>query len=109
MTNMNVYIKIGSFCLALFFGFGCGTQEETVNAEKAYGLLVTSIAYKKSEGGNEPQYPLLMPPKPIEYAVNACAYSIIKTPCPFLQYPIICLEIYKKEIKGAKKVFSNPN
>jgi hypothetical protein len=103
---MNIYKKIGFICLSFFCLNYCGTQEDTIKPQKAYGLLITSIAYKKSECGNEPVYPLPMPPKPIEYAVNACAYSIIKTHCPFLQYPVVCLEIYKKEIRGTKDLFS---
>ncbi|MCC6276259.1 MAG: hypothetical protein IT569_10410 [Leptospiraceae bacterium] len=83
----------------LFITF-CADQSKEISQEKSLNEIVAATLYKQDECKNFPGYFLPPPKKPFKYGVDACVFSIIRTPCPFNQYPIICVEMYKVDVKG---------
>ncbi len=90
-------MKVIFFLLLLFFS--CSIREE-ITQGKALANLSIAIIYKQNECKTQPNYFLPPPKKPFKYGVDACVFSIIKSPCPFKEYPIICIEIFKVDVKG---------
>jgi hypothetical protein len=67
--------------------------------EDKLNLNLTIIVKANECGGIFPNFPLQPLKKEIDkYAVHACTLAIIQTPCPFLSYPIICLEMFKIDV-----------
>lgn len=84
--------------LVLFLLFGCGPTGYYTGEDKM-NLNIAILAKASECGGTFPGYPLQPVEKEIkEYAVQACTFAIIQTPCPFLNYPLICLEMFKIDI-----------
>ena len=86
--------------LLIFIFHYCSDQTE-ISQGKSISELSLAVLYKQSECGNSPNYIIPPPKKPFKYGVDACVFSIIKSTCPFTQYPIICIEMYKIDVKGA--------
>lgn len=83
--------------------FSCDLPEPTTESGDNLNLGY-AIAFKASECGNYPLYPLYIAngsAKPIKKDVQACILTIIQQPCPFMNYPYYCLKLFKNfEIKS---------
>ncbi len=80
--------------------FGSCVYEETVELTEAYVQVYVAVAYKASECGGQPAYPLVMIDEPSRYAVDACVFSIVRSECPFQDYPLLCFELYNTDVPG---------
>lgn len=78
----------------------CASQEETMKDADAWGLVIFTVQTKRAECGGAPPQLLPVPNKPKLNAVNACALAIIDQPCPFTEYPLLCLGIFGADIPG---------
>lgn len=76
-----------SFCLV----------EENVNRSEAYHDFLIAYLYKASQCNSQPEYFLIFPKVVSKRWLDACLFSIIRSECPFNDYPSICLKIYEKE------------
>lgn len=93
------YLKRWKNILQFFFiitllTVGCGTDSTADDSEKKNMLF--SVFVKAAECGNSPPYPIFPLKKSSAYSVNACNLAILLSPCPFSQYPLVCLEILNK-------------
>ncbi|GIX40582.1 MAG: hypothetical protein KatS3mg129_0315 [Leptospiraceae bacterium] len=79
--------------LLIFIGF-CQI-EETIKDNEAYEDFLIAYLYKASQCKTQPSYFLLFPENVSKRWFNACLFSIIRSDCPFNEYPIICLKIYE--------------
>ena len=86
-------------CLAALWAGGC-VYEEGVKLQDAYLEVYAAIGYKGNECGNRPAYPLVMIDEPSRYAVDACVFSIVRGECPFVDYPVMCFELYNTDVPG---------
>ncbi|HMV77837.1 MAG TPA: hypothetical protein PK453_02685 [Leptospiraceae bacterium] len=82
------------FIISLLVFSRCGTDGTAESSEKKN--MTFSIFVKAAECGNSPPYPLIPLKKSSSYSVNACNLAILLSPCPFSQYPLVCLEIFNK-------------
>lgn len=90
-----VYI---SFVL-LTSSISCVAEEGYYSSEDKKNLFLTMIVKAGECGGKFPQIPIFPIKKEIPlYAVQACTLAIIQAPCPVLEYPLICLEIFEVDI-----------
>lgn len=83
------------FCLLLCSGWGCPV-DTIVDLGTAYSEIGSAIDFKETQCGQKPNYPLLLPNTPSAYGVTLCALTIIRSECPFNDYPLFCLEIYSE-------------
>ncbi|MBE7410461.1 MAG: hypothetical protein HS129_00110 [Leptospiraceae bacterium] len=90
----------------LLFGF-CSDDTEKISREKTINEIIVATLYKIGECKQFPGYFLVPPKEPYKYGVDACVFSIIRTPCPFNQYPLICIEMYKVDVKGIGPKINN--
>lgn len=91
-------------CLTLIFIFtfflNCIAADSISNKE-ATDIIVRSTFLKFIECGNSPGFLLYVPKENIyKNGVNTCAFTILRTPCPFTQYPLLCLELYRVDVPG---------
>lgn len=85
-----------SLLFVLFF-FACDLPEEKTASEDNVNLGY-AIAFKMSECGNYPNYPLYIAggnAKPSKKDVQVCSLTILQQKCPFKDYPYYCLKIFK--------------
>jgi hypothetical protein len=98
---MKLTLKIIITIIATIISFSCSSEEienETFHEKTKY--LYSAIAFKNSECKGMPGFPLLIIDKKISlYGLNACITSIVLQDCPFENYPLICLEIFKYDVK----------
>jgi len=67
---------------------------------QAWREIYAAIAYKQNECGAMPEYPLLIPERPEENAINVCALAIVQKECPFTEYPTHCLALWGADWPG---------
>ncbi|MBI3396016.1 MAG: hypothetical protein HY042_09285 [Spirochaetia bacterium] len=72
----------------------CIPKDDHADPGDAYSEIYTAIDYKYRSCGQKPAFPIVLPAKPTKYGTHLCALSIIRTTCPFTDYPLFCLEIY---------------
>ena len=90
------YLFLINLILILFL-FSCDLPEPTTESEDNVNLGY-AIAFKASECGNYPRYPLYIAggnAKPTKKDVQACSLTIIQQACPFKDYPYYCLKLFK--------------
>jgi hypothetical protein len=81
--------------LLLFLGF-CQIDESIKDSE-AYKDFLIAYLYKASQCNSQPSYFLILPKKVPKRWFDACLFSIIRSDCPFNEYPLICFKIYDGE------------
>lgn len=86
--------------LPFFLLFLCSCADEGYyKGEDKRNLFLATIAKGSECDGVYPGFPLAPLDKEIsEFAVHACTLAIIQAECPFLEYPLICLEMFKVDI-----------
>ncbi|MCB1158764.1 MAG: hypothetical protein H7A25_25200 [Leptospiraceae bacterium] len=82
----------------LFFATCYNLDEEYPKKEEAYIEIYAAILYKEAECGQKPALPIIFMDRPKRTAMNACVFSIVKSNCPFLTYPLVCLEMFKVDV-----------
>jgi len=89
MKNLLLIFMISflSFCLS----------EENVKNSEAYHDFLIAYFYKASQCNNQPEYFLIFPKFISKRWLDACLFSIIRSECPFNDYPSVCLKVYEKE------------
>ena len=93
-TIKNLFLPL-SLCFIASFAMECPV-DTTVDLAAAYSEIGSAIDYKAKVCGHSPGYPLLLPNTPSAYGVKLCALTIIRSECPFNDYPLFCLEIYSE-------------
>lgn len=96
MGNFKILNAKISLLLVLIL-FACDLPEEKTASEDNVNLGY-AIAFKMSECGNYPSYPLYIAggsAKPDKKDVQVCSLTIIQQKCPFKDYPYYCLKIFK--------------
>lgn len=83
----------------LFFLTAC-PEDTTVPDDEAMSQIYAAVNYKAKECGNEPAYILIVPHEPTQHSVDLCALTIIRSECPFNDYPLFCVEMYDVDIPG---------
>jgi hypothetical protein len=81
----------------------CSVESEAKIQERKDTLLFAILA-KEQECGVRPVFPIISldkKNKPPEYGTRACTVAILQSPCPFTNYPLICLEFYKYDVPNA--------
>lgn len=79
---------------------GCALESEKEISERV-DTLYMAILLKERECNTRPEFPILrfdkkqIPPK---YGTRACTLEILLQPCPFLTYPVVCLEFYRFDV-----------
>lgn len=88
-------MKVKYFLLIIFIIFcNCIVEDASVNAIDAYSEINKAIEYKYKECGNKPQN-IFIPPDRVERdALRLCTISILRSECPFNEYPIFCSDLY---------------
>ena len=84
---------------AITFFSGC-VIEANLPAEDAQSEIYAAIAYKEGSCGQRPDFLLIVPARPSQYATELCSISIIRLECPFDRYPMYCLELYNIDVPG---------
>ncbi|MBI3396715.1 MAG: hypothetical protein HY042_12835 [Spirochaetia bacterium] len=95
---MKIAGKMFVLIMILVAAAACGSDIK--DQGDAYQEIYVAIAYKKSECGSMPSFPLLVPKDPPVYGTDACSMAIIAQPCPFTQYPPDCLAMYGAHVGG---------
>ncbi|MCB1165866.1 MAG: hypothetical protein KDK37_10130 [Leptospiraceae bacterium] len=75
-------------------------EDTTVPDDEAMSQIYAAVNYKAKECGNEPAYILIVPHEPTQHSVDLCALTIIRSECPFNDYPLFCVEMYDVDIPG---------
>ncbi len=101
-VNKDLFQKIIylSVSLILFINFSsCEMENKYYSNEDKRNLFLTMIVKSGECGGNFPQLPIFPIKKEIPlYAVQACNLAIIQSPCPVLEYPLVCIEMFQIDI-----------
>lgn len=93
--------RLGLAVLVLGLSLSCASESDTVPIEDAYVQLFVAIDVRRSECGEQPDYFLPVIDEPTPYGLNACVFAIVRGECPFLDYPLICLEMYNTDVPGS--------
>jgi hypothetical protein len=79
---------------------GCSVEYETYTFEDAFFQILIATEYRKGKCGESPSHSLFPLGDAPVYAVDQCAFSLIREPCPFHAYPAVCSEIFGVDIPG---------
>lgn len=86
--------------MILFFSFGFSfcldVDTNVISQKKAYEEFLIAYLYKASICQTEPGYFLILPEKVPRRWFESCLFTIIRSECPFVDYPLICGKIYEK-------------
>lgn len=80
------------FIVVIFFS--CLIEENVIKNQDAYRDFLIAYIYKSTLCNSQPSYFLVFPKKLSKRWFEACIFSIIRSDCPFNEYPSICLKIY---------------
>lgn len=66
-------------------------------------ILLASLA-KTQECGAGPGYFLPLLKDQDRNAVAGCVIAIVNAPCPFTEYPLLCIRVYGEDVPGTVKI-----
>ena len=92
-ASTGVYRLVITLIIAYIALSGCIEKDDLSNQD-AYSQLYAAIDYRAGVCGERPGYFLILPGEPTQYEVDLCSISIIRSECPFNDYPLFCLELY---------------
>ncbi len=90
-------MKFNSFILLIiFFLFTqtCIVEDASIKFLDAYSEIYQAIEYKYKECGNKPIGDFFPPAKTDRNSLKLCTLSILRLPCPFNEYPILCYDMF---------------
>ncbi len=92
-------MKAKLLLLMLFMIFSsCVVEDASINTIDAYSEIYQAIEYKYKECGNKPSTPFIPPDRLERDALRLCTIAILRSECPFLEYPIFCNDLFFKII-----------
>ena len=95
--------------LSLCFLFVC-QNVDTVASRDANSQLLSATSSKARECSLPIPQPILVTPNPVSKRnLDLCTIAILRSECPFVRYPSICLVIYLEEPVGAIPPYLNFN
>ncbi len=95
--NLNFNFMKKLILILLWILLSCLIDESTIKNKDAYHDFFIAYFYKASFCNSQPSYFLIFPKEVNKRWLEACIFSIIRSDCPFNEYPLICLNIYKKQ------------
>ena len=88
--------------IILFFAsiqvIGCSSSEGRMDMADANLLILVASSYREQKCGARPAHTFFVIQDPVDFAVNACMFTLMRDPCPFDAYPLVCLELYDIDI-----------
>jgi hypothetical protein len=75
-------------------------KNDSLPRADATSEIYAAIDAKARQCGSRPGYLLYIPDNPPEYGTRLCSLSIIRQNCPFNDYPLFCLEMYRVKLPG---------
>lgn len=86
--------------LSLAASVRCIVEKDVEKTSDAWSEIYAAIEFKAKECGNRPGYLLIVPSKPPSYGTRLCSLTIVRQTCPFTDYPVFCLEMYRVDLPG---------
>jgi len=86
------------YILLIFFILpGCyyGERVEMIDANI---MIFIASSYREQKCGERPVETLIVISNPTKFAVDACSFTLMRDPCPFTSYPLVCLELYDIDV-----------
>lgn len=95
MNRLFFKLNLSPLLFVIFFSVsGCIIEKDDISNQDAYSQLYSAIDYKAEVCGQKPGYFLILPGEPTQYEVDLCSITIVRSECPFNDYPLFCLELY---------------
>ncbi len=93
-------IKLIFVLIFLLLSFqNCYVENKTIQFGDAYITLQEAIDYKYKECGTKPEQILIPPSSSDPNSLRLCSIAIIRSECPFNEYPVFCYDLFYEFIK----------
>ncbi len=97
LISIKIFMKKIIIILLIFIN--CLNFEEEKRNNKDYLNFLAAYFYKSSQCNSQPPFFLVLPERLDRIKYEQCLFWIIRMDCPFSDYPLLCYQLHKIEIK----------